>query len=205
MKTCPKCGAYVPDASDKCLACGYVLKDTFGTSGTASSPAGAAAQQQAPNPFENVRSTVKENTSAYSDTGSQTRPYDYGRSDGTERQNYKKDRGYQHSYEEGMEDGKQKTGSDIFTAILSYFGPLWILPLLRKSSGNPPSKFVMFHANQGLVLFILDVIIAVFSGTTGLSELFNLISFILGIIGIINAAKGQMKPLPIIGGITLIR
>ena len=190
------------------------MKDTFGTSGTASSTAGAAAQQQAPNPFENVRSTVKENTSAYSDTGSQTRPYDYGRSDGTERQNYKKDRGYQHSYEEGMEDGKQKTGSDIFTAILSYFGPLWILPLLRKSSGNPPSKFVMFHANQGLVLFILDVIIEVIEREYNRrwDKVFSYIDEeALGsarptpMKRLMVSAKGQMKPLPIIGGITLIR
>lgn len=206
MKTCPKCGAYIPDGRDTCLACGYTLN----SSGSASAASGATAQQQAPrqdaNPFENVHSQVEEDTNAYNGSGTgKTRTYDYGRPSAAQSRNYKTDRGYRHSYEEGMEDGKKKSGSEIFSAILSYFGPLWILPLLRKASNNPPSKFVMFHANQGLVLFILEVLIAVFAGATGLSELFDLVTSVLSIIGIINASKGQMKPLPLIGGITLIR
>lgn len=100
--------------------------------------------------------------------------------------------------------------------ILGYIGILFLVPLL---AGN--TEFSKFHANQGLILFIAEVILGVLIGiTVGVLSLIGIIGVVLGsivsgvlglvifvmvIMGIINAANGEMKPLPVIGGIKLIK
>jgi len=90
-------------------------------------------------------------------------------------------------------------------AIVAYI--IFFIPLLAAKD----SKFAMYHANQGLILFLTSVIIWVVGGIIPflgwfiilpLGELFILI---LAIMGIINAAKGEMKPLPLIGGFNIIK
>ena len=69
-------------------------------------------------------------------------------------------------------------------AILAYFGPLVLVPILAARE----SRFARYHANQGLVLLIACIVFLV-----------------LAVIGIINASKGEMKPLPVIGGISILK
>lgn len=106
--------------------------------------------------------------------------------------------------------------NDKVYGILSYIGILVLVPLLAGKT-----QFARYHANQGLVLFIADIILGVMISITTLvlsplgvigailggivSGVFGLCVFIMIIMGIINAANGEMKPLPIIGGITLIK
>jgi len=91
-------------------------------------------------------------------------------------------------------------------AILAYF--IFFLPLLAAKD----SKFAMYHANQGLNLFLFAMIGWVVSFVTA----FILIGFLIGfivwiativflILGIINAAKGEVKPLPFIGGFNILK
>lgn len=100
--------------------------------------------------------------------------------------------------------------------VLAYFGFLFLIPLLAGKT-----EFAKYHANQGLVLFIADVILSVVIGVCiGVLGLLGAVGAILGgiisgvlglcilammIMGIIHAVNGEMKPLPIIGGITLIK
>ena len=106
--------------------------------------------------------------------------------------------------------------NDQVYGILSYIGILVLVPLLAGKT-----QFARYHANQGLVLFIADIILGVMIGITVgvlsllgvigvvlgsiVSGVFGLCIFVLVIMGIINAANGEMKPLPVIGGITLIK
>ena len=98
-------------------------------------------------------------------------------------------------------------------AVLSYFGILFILPLLCCKD----SAYAKFHANQGLLIFILELVVgilraifgaiggvfAVVGGiVTGLISLLTLVFFILGLV---SAAQGTMKPLPLIGSIRIIK
>ena len=95
--------------------------------------------------------------------------------------------------------------------ILSYIGILWILGLAADQT-----PFAKFHANQGLVLFLAEIVIGIaggilsfipFIGFIGgiVSGLGSLASLVLMILGIVNVAQGEMKPLPVIGGITIIK
>ena len=109
-------------------------------------------------------------------------------------------------------------------AILSYFGPLVLIPILASKS-----KFVKYHANQGLLVFLAEVayqiirsilmqilyVIFPLNYLGGRGVIFSILSFVislvwiaiavLAIIGIINAASGKAKELPIIGKIKLLK
>lgn len=90
-------------------------------------------------------------------------------------------------------------------AILAYI--IFFIPLLAARE----SKFAMYHANQGLILLLSAIIlnfvgtIIPFLGWFIIIPLGNLLVFVLAILGIINAANGTKKPLPLIGGISLIK
>lgn len=106
--------------------------------------------------------------------------------------------------------------------ILAYLGILVLIPIFAAKE----SKFARYHANQGLVLALAEVafviVYSILTGiftallfTTGSWGIFSIITTLLGllwiaflvlaIIGIVNAANGQCKPLPLIGGITLLK
>jgi uncharacterized membrane protein len=91
-------------------------------------------------------------------------------------------------------------------AILAYF--IFFIPLLAAKD----SKFAMYHANQGLILFLFAIIGWLVSIVTAFIFIGFLIGFIVWIaaivfliIGIVNAAKGEMKPLPLIGAINILQ
>lgn len=99
-----------------------------------------------------------------------------------------------------MEDSNDK----VF-GILSYFGILWLIGLLAGKT-----EFAKFHANQGLVLFIAGIIIGAVSavpivGWFIVAPLGSIATLVLAIMGIVNAAKGEMKPLPVIGKFQIIK
>jgi uncharacterized membrane protein len=106
--------------------------------------------------------------------------------------------------------------------ILAYI--IFLIPLL---AGPKDSKFLKYHTNQGLVLFIFtiawviierilsSIMVAIFFRITFLWALISIVLWVLSlvtyvfavlaIIGIINAANGTKKPLPVIGGIQILK
>lgn len=102
--------------------------------------------------------------------------------------------------------------------ILAYLSWLVIVPLLAAKE----SPFARYHTNQDLVLAIVEIAwwilsailtaIATAAYSLGFLAVIGVISWILGIVflvfsilGIVNAAKGEMKPLPIIGGMKILK
>ena len=101
-------------------------------------------------------------------------------------------------------------------AILAYFGPLVLIPLLAAKG----SRFARYHTNQGLVLLIgwiaysivygilRSIILAIswrLYSLVSIIGLIGLVFLVLAVIGIINAANGRAKELPIIGKIKLLK
>ncbi|WP_148509883.1 DUF4870 domain-containing protein [Hungatella hathewayi] len=100
-------------------------------------------------------------------------------------------------------------------AVLAYI--IFLIPLFAAKE----SKFARYHTNQGLVLFIATVALSiVYSILTtilyaiswrlglavgGILWLVFFLPTILAVIGIINAVNGRMKPLPILGGIQILK
>ena len=84
-------------------------------------------------------------------------------------------------------------------AILAYI--LFFIPLLTEAKKDP---FVKYHIKQGLLVFIAWIIVGVLSsilpwGLWMIEQLLSLAVFVLMVIGIMSAAKGEEKPLPVIG------
>ena len=100
-------------------------------------------------------------------------------------------------------------------AILAYLGILVLVPIFAAKE----SPFARFHANQGLILLIVEIavyivfyILAIALALSGFWWLISLISFVvyLGILifvilGIVNAAKGEAKELPLIGKYRILK
>jgi len=92
-----------------------------------------------------------------------------------------------------------KQGDKNLIAILSYFGILFLIPILAAKD----SPFAQFHAKQGLVLFIAEIATTLITWIPILGwiagPILYIIWFVLAIIGIVNVLGGKQTPLPIIG------
>ena len=89
-------------------------------------------------------------------------------------------------------------------AVLAYIGPLVLIPLIVARD----SKFAKFHANQGLVLFILAIACALLRDVKLIGWIFSVCGmaiFILAVVGIIYACQGKAKELPVVGNWKLIK
>ena len=100
-------------------------------------------------------------------------------------------------------------------SLLSYLGILFLIPWLAR----PQSRYARFHVNQGIVLFLAELVVRAAEGILkallGNSVLWTpfgiafwvigILLFVLMIIGIVNALNGNAKELPIIGKIRLLK
>ena len=98
--------------------------------------------------------------------------------------------------------------SDRIFAVMSYVSFFVIVPILLR----PNSRFVRFHVNQGLVLFLIDSFMMIISGMFGGMEIvvsilrvIECLCYALMFFGILTALQGREKALPIIGKIRLLR
>lgn len=101
------------------------------------------------------------------------------------------------------EYSEQDIADNKVIAALSYI--IFFLPLIAAQG----SRFARYHANQALVLFLLGVVNFIIGSVPVLgwiiSLFLSLFIFVLAIFGIVNALSGKAKPLPVIGGITIIK
>ena len=116
---------------------------------------------------------------------------------------------------EDIENGK-------VLSVLSYIGFLVLIPFFTEKNNS----YVIFHAKQGMNLFIIDIIAGtvlslgtVFIGGIGTASgivVFTILSGLMStaisaamtifmILGIVNAASGQAKELPIISKFKIIK
>ncbi|HKM35240.1 MAG TPA: zinc ribbon domain-containing protein [Lachnospiraceae bacterium] len=124
---------------------------------------------------------------------------------------------------------QQDIESNKVMAVLAYFGPLVLVPIFAASE----SKYARYHANQGLLLLILEFTYGVVQAILmvvllancqfnwnygyfgGRGAIYNFISSVLGlawivvvvlmVLGIVNAVQGRAKELPVIGKFRLLK
>jgi uncharacterized membrane protein len=117
---------------------------------------------------------------------------------------------------EALEVDPEDVEKNKIFGIIAY---LWILCLVPLFAAKD-SPFAKYHANQGLVLFLLEIVISislyiidivVFTIMPSLGFIVSILNLahlgplILLIMGIINAAQGKCVPLPLIGGFKLLK
>lgn len=106
---------------------------------------------------------------------------------------------------------RQDIESNKGMAVLSYFSILVLVPIFTARN----SPFARFHANQGLILFVIEAILWIISMVLGwipiIGWLLSIVIWVLqlgllalSILGIVNAIQGQAKELPVLGGIRIL-
>ena len=118
--------------------------------------------------------------------------------------------------EEKMVFNTEDVNNNKVFGILSYIGILFLIPLFAAKD----SQYARFHVNQGLVLFLAEIVLNLAAGIISfilgitiillplayLTELASgLICIVWLVIGIINACSGEPKKLPVIGNINLYK
>ena len=92
-------------------------------------------------------------------------------------------------------------------SAIGYVGILFLVPYLT----NPKNTFAVFHANQGLLLLIVAVVINAIGsiipviGWFIILPLGGIFTLVLFILGVISALKGEEKRLPLIGNFDLLK
>ncbi|MBR6331903.1 MAG: zinc-ribbon domain-containing protein [Dehalococcoidales bacterium] len=103
----------------------------------------------------------------------------------------------------------------ITMAVMAYLGPLVLVPIF----GAKGDSFIRFHANQGLIVFIIEILWWIILEVYGklpymfiLSVLYDLIYYggicvflLMAILGVISIVKGEEKELPVIGSIRILK
>lgn len=115
------------------------------------------------------------------------------------------------SHDHKSEFDPQDINTNKVIAAISYMGILFFLPLLC----CPNSKFGKFHANQSLVLFILEVILSavaafaraipIFGWLIALPlQLLGVAIFVIAILWLVFTLNGDAREIPVLGRIHLI-
>lgn len=115
-------------------------------------------------------------------------------------------------YASPQQDIEQNKIYAILGYILSLTGfPFFILGLVIP---KPESKFAKYHANQALLVYVFymttNIVLTILSvlslGICGCLFFITIpVSFIYFVLGTINAANGEMKPLPLLENTVLIK
>lgn len=106
-----------------------------------------------------------------------------------------------------MADTKSSADQNKTFEIVGYILPfLFFIPLTSDAKNDPAAKF---HANQQLLLLIYWVggmiVMTILPFLLLLSPIHAIIGIVLAIMGAMNANKGEMKELPVIGKFTLLK
>ena len=104
---------------------------------------------------------------------------------------------------------QEEINKDKVVCGLAYIPILFWLPLV---AGTKNSKYCKFHANNGLILLILEVIIGIVSTILNIipfvgaitGSLLGLVSLAFIIFGMVFTFQGKVKELPFIGGIKIL-
>ena len=187
MPFCTNCGKEVQADARFCPNCGTALAADGATS--AEAPGGARQQQQ---------SYSQPNQGSYQQgqSGQQSQNYQY-----QQNQTYQQRPVYQQA-------PAGYSAADIaqnkYLCILCYLGLLLLIPLLTK----PDSPYCKYHSNQGLVLMLFLIAVSIVAIIPILGWIVMIVGWIFGlvcwIIGLVNVCSGHVKPLPLIGKITIL-
>ena len=192
MAYCNKCGAYIPDEYEVCLACGYDPKEAEKTQESAQT-----AQQTAPNngttysfTNEELKKKLDEQRRKQQEQAKAWAEQEKQRRQTADNRQYTEKKAEKAPYDSTM-------GKTNWYAILSYISALFVLPFFLAKDDD----YAMFHANQGLRLFIFAFAADLLRPIPIVGALANIARLYLAARGVYNAIKGKKEPLPYIGRI----
>ena len=201
MAYCKNCGSELPEGAKFCENCGTAVEEET-----------SAGQVNENEPvtveWEDVEDSSAKGNDASAENSANTQK---GKDFQSEFKGYaKKVEELNNTPDTTGEYDQNEIGGSKAMCALSYVGILVLIPIFFGGR----SKYVRFHANQGLVLFIANVICSlgcdiiqkIFYNLGSLcSNLVSLVFFVMAIIGIVNVINGKAKELPVIGSFRIIK
>ena len=215
MSYCKKCGAYIPDGQEICLACGFdeageKRKENSGSSAYAYAPQSEQERRNEENARRRAEQRRREQQEmnrkwAESEQRRRQQQEDFRRSqeeaaraaaEWDSRRSTNEDGFYRlHRAADSTADFlRSNTSESRLFSYLSYISFLCFLPSLL----GVTDPFTRFHAKQGRKLFFASLIL---SWIPGLNAVAWLAEIVLTVTGIRNVSNGEMKELPIVGHI----
>lgn len=197
MRSCSKCGSYVPEGKILCPACWKPVTGAATTHRERTSHERRRTHAR----ISDARKEIKREA-AFLPRGE--RPYAGNTYEQHKSHDPRSRQYYKSKYEPAQRDIPEMSRRIIFAA--AYFGFFFFLPLALL----PNSKEAKFHANQGLVLFIANLffnaLVQIINITFGgFFEILAALPPLLMAYGAYNAFRGEMKELPVVGKIRLIK
>ena len=205
MGYCKNCGAYIPDGHTKCLACGLDQTE-YEESAAASAAAKKSTARRQDNEelrrqLEEQRKKQQENNRKWAEA-----EYEQRRKAKEEQSRFDEARaGTGRTADRTKADDEFRSRKNVgaaqsepnkLFAVLSYINILFVLPYLLCRD----DEFAMFHARQGMILFIVIAVATLLGSLLNLGWIVQLLGIYFILKGAGNAANGKMEPLPYIGG-----
>ncbi len=220
MAYCKKCGAYIPDGQETCLACGYSEAAEKAKEKAAQNSASATAYAPRQKSEEELREDeVRRARAEERRRQQQEMNRKWAEAEQLRRQQQED---FRRSQEEAArrareqefkrtlnEDGyatlhrnapygssgyKNSSSDSRLFSYLSYISFLCFLPSLL----GIEDPFTRFHARQGRKLFFASLIMDFIPGINAVAAI---VRVVLAVIGMRNVSAGRMEKLPIIGDI----
>ncbi len=208
MAYCKKCGAYIPDGQETCLACGYSEAAEKAKEKAAQNSASATAYAPRQKSEEELREDeVRRARAEERRRQQQEMNRKWAEAEQLRRQQQED---FRRSQEEaarrareqelhrnapyGSSGYKNSSSDSRLFSYLSYISFLCFLPSLL----GIEDPFTRFHARQGRKLFFASLIMDFIPGINAVAAI---VRVVLAVIGMRNVSAGRMEKLPIIGDI----
>ncbi len=204
MSYCKKCGAYIPDGQDVCLACGFseASEKKTQSGGSAVDYETFRAEEAERARAEQRRRQQQEMNRKWAEAEQRRRQQqeDFRRSQEEaarrsaewEQTRTVNEDGFYHLHRAVPGNRTGTTSDSRLFSYLSYISFLCFLPSLL----GIQDPFTRFHAKQGRKLFWTSLLV---SWIPGLNAIAWLLQVVLAVIGIRNVSNGVMAELPIVG------
>ena len=214
MSYCKKCGAYIPDGQEICLACGFDEKGGSGKKGSSSAyayePDNGNQDEAARERAERRRREQQEMNRKWAEAEQARRRQqeEFARSrEEAARRSAEQQEAWSNTNEDGYyrlhrvapygsESSKKSTAAD--SKVFSYLSYISFLCFLPDLLGIKDPKTV-FHAKQGKKLFLAGLAGKIFGSIIGLGWIVLLGQIALTIIGLRNVTNDVTEELPVIG------
>ena len=225
MAYCKKCGAYIPDGLTACLACGYDDAAANAAAEAAKKQSARAAQQQAQpkaeqgETIEDImarhRRLQQEKNRQWAEQEKQRRERQaenrqWAQEEFARRQAEREvkaeeearrraeQEAQQRAYRQTRAGAPTRSGSgNTALAALSYLSIFFLGPFFLANQ----DEFAMYHARQGLRLFIFGAITDLISSFIPFGWILAIFRIYCIFKGISNVTQGKKEPLPYIGTI----
>lgn len=192
MSYCRNCGAYIPDGQTKCLACG------LDESASENNNSAHSAQTQTGGRIDHsyLRKEMEEQRKRQQENSRKWAEMEY-----EQRQKAQENEARQYVNKGNASYHKSNNYSALnkstILAAISYFSALFVVPYICASE----DRFAMFHAKQGLTLFLATVAAQILGSILHLGWIVRIAQIYFIYKGLCNVFNNRMEPLPLIGNL----